>query len=239
MDFLDLNSIALGLMPVLNLLGNDARSLSTTTRYWRSRLVHEFGAFSDIALFDSEVLSWLRSKCFRKRNISASIADKYCVEYQAAVDYQWRINKFMTGVMHQAPDLVLPQHSDNQTNVSTSHQTSAPVPIPHAAMLLLLCTPPFAPLLSCFADSEFLFSHDRSVDLPPQRSKALGLPRYMPFMQSEGSCGRVLWSLYCGSMCGKMGLAHGLVWQSKCRRRFVNHSILLDPMFLCTVMQFV
>lgn len=48
LDYLDLNSVMFGLIPALHSLDDTAFASPTSTKYWKSRLLREFGAFSDI-----------------------------------------------------------------------------------------------------------------------------------------------------------------------------------------------
>lgn len=122
----------------------------------------------------------------------------------------------MIGLMHRDPDLVLPQRSadrpndrvdnrDNVTSLSSSYCSSS-LTIPTAASNLLFCTPPFITIPDHYANGSFMqgdimfdedmSSSDKSRRL--KRSQAHGLPHLLSFMQSDGSCGCILWSLYTG-----------------------------------------
>lgn len=91
-----------------------------------------------------------------KMDHQVNLAEKYCTEYLAAVEYQCRLNSFMVSSMHQTIPQRPVSSSDGLPNTEscTVHSTKS---IPDAAFRWLLCTPPFTAVLSRYADTSFLF----------------------------------------------------------------------------------
>lgn len=215
LDFLDLNSLVYGLVPALHSLDKTTVASTTSPKYFKRRLISEFGDVSSIELFDTEVLNVLLS---RKVEQHAPAVEKYCVEYLAAIEYQCRINGFMLDVMHQAPERVLPQRSillackslGDFSNNGVSTATPVTVrdftatSVPRAMLSLLLCTPPWIQVLDSYSGNAFVFRREHGSEHVKQhllkRSHAHGLPQLLAFLASSGSCGALLWCLYTGPL---------------------------------------
>lgn len=240
LDYLDLNLIIFGLVPTLHPT-LDASVLSTTsTKYWKRRLIVEFGDMSDVRLFDTTMLDKLRSEMFHRLYVEdrderqaayrqekywyggqqTKFCDdmptridqetkqlaKYCSHYLAAVDYQCRINLYSRGVMQHDEHRVLPQRqmmcesSCQPSQMSINRSVIRP---PLAACRLMLCTPPFVPMLcKTYAGAELSYTAD-----PPSVERNLynqcnshGLRHFLSFMEYGGGCRQSRLALYAGPL---------------------------------------